>query len=943
MSCRSLPFWVIVTLWTMLPGTILAEPQIGIYFDSAGTQNEITSTVPGEIHTVYLILHDDQAPSYLEGWECRVSVVGSGHLSNWEFAGQGTNYLSLPELHVLFEEPLTTSSTTILATAQLHISQPEDSAWVFLSSIGNPSTEPVSGDYPDFRPAVHLDWEWQSMDILPGGVCESAATANPGQSIPPLDLTQIPQTVETDLNGYGTLILANLGQRLMLGILRRVSGDVHFWYGGGAPGMNEIPIYIPPGSALPVSIRQEGELLLEVCGQEVRIFCNSWGGVLVEPEEFNLGVVYLPEESQHREFTFTNVGSEPYEFILSSTPFLQVEIDQNPLAAGESRTGYFEFRPTETGNTHEQIRFYLPEQDWEVAIHIFAEVLPNPSVSPETLEFGTHSVGYPATESLTITNHLPVLVEGVVADFAPESPFRIIHGLGSYELSQGESHPIEIRFDPKHDGIIENEVNLGLDLEPYLVRGVGALNPPLITVSPDTVFWGGVYTQPFSVNRSLQIFNTGPSHYRGRLVLDGTGFSISDSLIVLPPALAGVIPNNIIQVEFSPPGIGFYRGNISFDPDIGINIPLEGKSRGVEPSLEYNPSPVHFGYVTAGQTPTITLEMANPEGGQYVGLAELTSWSEAFSFPENQSNIAIGSGQTHSIDITFSSSEGAHGGRLVTTSGTRHSIRLSAFSGQGPNPFQAGIFFDEGTFSQNEIKAAPGDTVTAFLVAFPDTLYLHAWDICLDITGDNEFLGIETPEWEPFELGGGICKYIRPWGEAWYAGEQVLAEIRFVVQCSDCQTTINIFPHPGSVLGEDSVFWVADWAPFGSIAAVQAIPIHGHLPAATINPQSLSVEQEGEISEIPVRTAFHGCFPNPFNPQTTFNFDLATETEVNIEIFDLAGRRVKHLVNKKYLAGTHQISWQGGDDQGRRLASGTYLVRTLLGDELTLTKVSLLK
>ena len=67
--------------------------------------------------------------------------------------------------------------------------------------------------------------------------------------------------------------------------------------------------------------------------------------------------------------------------------------------------------------------------------------------------------------------------------------------------------------------------------------------------------------------------------------------------------------------------------------------------------------------------------------------------------------------------------------------------------------------------------------------------------------------------------------------------------------------------------------------------------------------------------------------PNPFNPRTTILFTLDSDGAVQLEVFDLAGRRVRTLADGSYAAGEHRLSWEGRDDEGRRLNSGVYLLR----------------
>ncbi|MBD3223051.1 hypothetical protein GF314_17615 [bacterium] len=71
--------------------------------------------------------------------------------------------------------------------------------------------------------------------------------------------------------------------------------------------------------------------------------------------------------------------------------------------------------------------------------------------------------------------------------------------------------------------------------------------------------------------------------------------------------------------------------------------------------------------------------------------------------------------------------------------------------------------------------------------------------------------------------------------------------------------------------------------------------------------------------------------PNPFNPQTTLSFVMATARPVRLDVFDLAGRHVARLHDGALGAGRHDWTWDGRDDRGRQLPTGLYLARLRAG------------
>ncbi|MCF7912461.1 MAG: T9SS type A sorting domain-containing protein [Candidatus Cloacimonetes bacterium] len=95
--------------------------------------------------------------------------------------------------------------------------------------------------------------------------------------------------------------------------------------------------------------------------------------------------------------------------------------------------------------------------------------------------------------------------------------------------------------------------------------------------------------------------------------------------------------------------------------------------------------------------------------------------------------------------------------------------------------------------------------------------------------------------------------------------------------------------------------------------------------------------------ELPAVTSFMGNYPNPFNPTTEFAFQLAESQYVNLDIYNIKGQKVRSLAAREYPAGYYQITWNGRDDQDRKLASGIYFSRFTCPQVSKYHKVLLLK
>lgn len=97
----------------------------------------------------------------------------------------------------------------------------------------------------------------------------------------------------------------------------------------------------------------------------------------------------------------------------------------------------------------------------------------------------------------------------------------------------------------------------------------------------------------------------------------------------------------------------------------------------------------------------------------------------------------------------------------------------------------------------------------------------------------------------------------------------------------------------------------------------------------------------------PAGLVLYPSVPNPFNPITRISFRLPdrgrASRPVTVTIYDLAGRAVRTVLDRDLPPDDHEVVWDGRDDQGQVLPSGTYVVGVRAGTELRHEKVTLLK
>ena len=86
-----------------------------------------------------------------------------------------------------------------------------------------------------------------------------------------------------------------------------------------------------------------------------------------------------------------------------------------------------------------------------------------------------------------------------------------------------------------------------------------------------------------------------------------------------------------------------------------------------------------------------------------------------------------------------------------------------------------------------------------------------------------------------------------------------------------------------------------------------------------------------------------GNSPNPFNPSTTIHFQVKQNGPIRLEIFDVTGARVRLLTEGYMDASRYGVLWNGRDDAGRAVESGSYFVRLHADGFSAVHRVLLLK
>jgi hypothetical protein len=84
-------------------------------------------------------------------------------------------------------------------------------------------------------------------------------------------------------------------------------------------------------------------------------------------------------------------------------------------------------------------------------------------------------------------------------------------------------------------------------------------------------------------------------------------------------------------------------------------------------------------------------------------------------------------------------------------------------------------------------------------------------------------------------------------------------------------------------------------------------------------------------------------YPNPFNPTTSLSFETPTSEHVALRIYDVSGNLIRTLVDGVMDPGMHVEQWDGRNAGGIRVASGVYVARLAVGDDVVTRKLVLVQ
>jgi len=98
---------------------------------------------------------------------------------------------------------------------------------------------------------------------------------------------------------------------------------------------------------------------------------------------------------------------------------------------------------------------------------------------------------------------------------------------------------------------------------------------------------------------------------------------------------------------------------------------------------------------------------------------------------------------------------------------------------------------------------------------------------------------------------------------------------------------------------------------------------------------------EGERSAKPA--VWVDVRPNPFNPAAQIVYNISQPGKVLVQIWTVSGRLVRTLEDVERSMGEYTVQWDGKDQSGRAVSSGSYLCSVSSGSKVVTKKLMLLR
>ncbi len=652
---------------------------------------------------------------------------------------------------------------------------------------------------------------------------------------------------------------------------------------------------------------------------------------LVEPFDCNLDPAALAfseievGEEDFRTFTISNDGGQPLsgQVPQSCDVFAVVTgAGEFILLPGESHDATVQFAPPDSGLFTCNLNFGNEFCDELPLTGTGVPNYPICAICPANLEFDQVLVGDYIDRIFNITNAGGDTLTGVVP--AACGVFEVIEGAGSFSLPRNQPYQVRVRFAPPDLGVYTCNLVIEGICDDVPLQGEGVDELAQCTVSPDHLNYcptlpGQTAWQSFTVS------NGGTLEFSGEVAADCSAFQITEG--GGPYSLEPGEQHEVV-VTFTPPGSGDYTCTVSLGSPYCDDVFCQGSG-----SPLFSPPDIigiYFdasGLTDSHQVPageTVSAYLCLRYGAERAGVAGWqcrVNWNHLF--PVLAWNLS-GNGVNVAAPPEFVVSLA----QPLPWQETVVLLEMSVFIADG-GPCEFYIHPVDRPTIPSRVSYQPGNDLRHII---PMNWSHGSEDHPVAIINPHEeSVGIVAELPHVSNVTGGVLL-------SWSYDETAVDGFH-IYRRTEQQTSVRLTEVP-----------VNGWS--GRVE--YSDPAAGIVPGTVLYysyammRDGVEIDRSDEVSitlsgSTPTVTVLHANYPNPFNPITHLVFELARAGHVRLEVFDLAGRKIRTLADEPLPAAVHERQWDGRDDRGRIVPSGTYYCRMEAGGLTAMCKMLLLK
>jgi endonuclease/exonuclease/phosphatase family metal-dependent hydrolase len=350
---------------------------------------------------------------------------------------------------------------------------------------------------------------------------------------------------------------------------------------------------------------------------------------------------------------------------------------------------------------------------------------------------------------------------------------------------------------------------------------------------------------------------------------------------------------NINDAPVIPEGAAYANALWGASDHLPIRVDLSVPAR-----IGVSTSPIAFGTVIVGATASVTRSVANNTAAPADTLEYSYTVPAGFTAPAGTIALLAGTNSLDPIGMSTAAAGVQSGSLLVNSNDLAFPTRTIALSGTVLEHAAVSLRPD-ATVLEDTLDF--GDHAGGSFAAQLASIYNRGYDALHARLSVNAaaFAGTDAAR---FSIPGGFTPALVEATAAAYS-----------VAFDDAGAPSD------STYRADLTFASADQALPGATAQPAVVL---HLRARVT---SGTVSAPG--AAIPSVTRLYSPIPNPMRGGGAVRFDLARAGRVQVEVFDLSGRRVASLADGEFPAGTHALVWNARHDDGRAAGAGLFFVR----------------